>query len=102
MQFPLYIKQCDIIHEVFSSVNSLLALIQKTAFFPTSGKDNTICEGKQSEPGKSTGKVLALCLHGARIAIGFVFGAKHLQCSVFISSCFFAHNPQTQNLLVQR
>jgi hypothetical protein len=30
------------------------------------------------DPGKSTSKVLALCLHGARIAIGFVFGAKHL------------------------
>jgi hypothetical protein len=36
----------------------------------------------RSAPGKSTGKMLALSLHRACIAIGLALGAKDLQSSV--------------------
>jgi hypothetical protein len=36
----------------------------------------------RSAPGKSTGKMLALSLHWACIAIGLALGAKDLQSSV--------------------
>jgi hypothetical protein len=36
----------------------------------------------RSAPGKSTGKMLALSLHGACITIGLALGAKDLQSSV--------------------
>jgi len=39
----------------------------------------TACKICRSEPGKSTGKMLALGFHGACIAIGLALGAKDLQ-----------------------